>query len=380
MKIRIWNGLAVTLSLFAGESGIAASLQPPEARPAGPAVLTGSQMFDLTSKINGATYRLTVILPEHYTTSSFRYPVLYLMDGDELALLAQYTVPRLSETADISQLIVVGVGYPGATERGMDYAPAMADPPWPIPANRGADIFLAALTKEIVPFIDSQFRTEPTVRGMGGHSLGGLITTYALFHASGTFNRFWISSASLFWNHESIFQDESAYLATHSDLDARVYADVGSDEMPVMRSLPIRLRDVALSRHWKNLSWTLTIPPGQIHMTVPSTVFADALHTLFGNRPNVRVTAVRLRMLSGRYRLPNGKILNVTTDGRHLYSTGLTTEGEPDYRARLSAESPDIFYSRAEAVDLRFGNETLPAPEVNLIRWDEGPERATRIR
>jgi predicted alpha/beta superfamily hydrolase len=89
-----------------------------------------------------------VILPPSYRKESTRhYPVLYLMDGNNMALLPAYLLPRM-------------------------WAAGLAP--------EGADNFMRAMKQDVIPFIERTYRADPAERGIGGHPLGGLISAHAL--------------------------------------------------------------------------------------------------------------------------------------------------------------------------------------------------------
>ncbi|MEM6585050.1 MAG: alpha/beta hydrolase-fold protein, partial [Pseudomonadota bacterium] len=62
-----------------------------------------------------------------------------------------------------------------------------------------ADKFSAFLRDELIPRIESEYRTEPGDRAIYGHSYGGLYGTYAFLYETDLFNRYLILSPSLWW-------------------------------------------------------------------------------------------------------------------------------------------------------------------------------------
>ena len=83
------------------------------------------------------------------------------------------------------QLRDVDLYYPGAMVHDL-LDPAT--PPQP-------DVFLRALTDDIVPFVDRTYRTDPEDRCLYGYSAGGFFVLYALLQQSRTFNRYLSGSA-----------------------------------------------------------------------------------------------------------------------------------------------------------------------------------------
>jgi uncharacterized protein len=366
--------VATTLSSIAVLTVAAAEVPAPA-----PATIEAAQTFPFDSQLNGAHYKLTVVLPPTYAKApNKRYPVLYLMDGDALTLLAAYALPRMEVKAVIPELIVVGVGYPGASERDWDYGP-LSQTYWKMPRNRGAENFIRVLEEGIVPLIDERYRTVPSNRGIGGHSLGGLLSAYALVHASDTFNHFWISSASLFWDEDKVLSQAAEFMAHHSDPGVRVFADAGGEESSIMQGSVERLQQTFETAHWARSAFHLAILPGEVHTTVPSTAFADAITFLYGDLgPSVRVPRTRLAALTGTYRLSNGKTFTLRSDDRDLYMDGYGVGSATITNVRLTATSPNQFYSRMAELRLQFVDQPDAAPRLDVSTARE-QSPATRV-
>jgi uncharacterized protein len=361
-------------------SGMAVLTAPAAEMPAPvPATIEAAQTFPFDSQVNGAHYKLTVVLPPSYAKSpNKRYPVLYLMDGDAMSLLAAYALPRMEVKAVIPEIIVLGVGYPGASERDWDYGP-LSQTYWKMPANRGAEKFIRVLKEEIVPLIDARYRTIPSNRGIGGHSLGGLLSAYSLMHASDVFNHFWISSASLFWDEDKVLSEAADFMAHHTDPGVRIFADVGSEESSIMQGSVERLQQTFETASWPKSAFHLAIVPGEVHTTVPSTVFADAITFLYGDLgPGVKVPRARLAALTGTYRLSNGKTFTLRSDDRDLYMDEYGIGSATVTNVRLTATSPNLFYSRMAELRLEFVDQPGGVPRLDVITARE-QSPATRV-
>ena len=153
---------------------------------------------------------VVVYLPPGYgEDAGRRYPVLYAQDGQNLFDGRTSFIPGqhwyLSETADaliregaIEPLIIVGV-YNAGGERIDEYTPT-TDPG--TGAGGRADEYGRMLADELKPFIDGEYLTltgrEHT--GIGGSSLGGLVSLHLGFKRPETFGRVIAMSPSLWWN------------------------------------------------------------------------------------------------------------------------------------------------------------------------------------
>ncbi len=117
---------------------------------------------------------ILVRLPPSYENfPDRRYPVLYILDGDQNLDIASSVVNALVDSDQIPEMVIVGLDA-GKT-RGKDYLPKISDPN----ANTGARRYLDHIEKELLPFVDSKYRTS-SYRLLSGHSWGGLFSTYAM--------------------------------------------------------------------------------------------------------------------------------------------------------------------------------------------------------
>ncbi len=152
------------------------------------------------SKVFANRRDILVYLPRGYRRSlRQRYPVLYLQDGQNVfdaATAFAHVEWGVDETAQelirknlIEPLIIVAIANAG-DERIHEYAPSRGvidDQAKRKKRSRGMGRQYARfLIDEVKPFIDRTYRTrpEPEYTGLGGSSLGGLITlAVGLWHS-----------------------------------------------------------------------------------------------------------------------------------------------------------------------------------------------------
>jgi len=155
---------------------------------------------------------LIVYLPEEYTRTERRYPVLYLHDGQNLfdgatsyiagrTWSVHETADRLIASGEVEPLIIVGI-YNTGEHRIREYTPTN-DPKY---GGGEADLYGRLLMEEIQPFIDQTYRTQhgPEHTGLGGSSLGGLVTLYLGLLRPEVFGRLAVLSPSVWWDEKSI--------------------------------------------------------------------------------------------------------------------------------------------------------------------------------
>ena len=132
--------------------------------------------------------KLWVYVPPGYESSTERYPVLYMHDGQNLfdvraSFAGEWKVDEACEAliaaGEIVPILVVGIENSAA--RCVEYTPWVnTDPAIPC-GGGGADLYLGQIRDVLIPFIDAQYRTRtgPENTYMAGSSLGGLISHYA---------------------------------------------------------------------------------------------------------------------------------------------------------------------------------------------------------
>jgi enterochelin esterase-like enzyme len=181
---------------------------------------------------------LIVYLPPDYDRSPERtYPVLYLNDGQNLFDGRTSFIPgrtwQVREQADaaiqageVEPLIIVGI-YNTGDRRLAEYTP---DRDWQMGGGEAARYGLM-LTRELMPWIAGRYRvrTDRESTGLGGSSLGGLVTLYLGLRCAQHFGRLAVLSPSVWWNHKSILGYVNEW-APEIWEKPRLWLDVGDAE------------------------------------------------------------------------------------------------------------------------------------------------------
>jgi predicted alpha/beta superfamily hydrolase len=192
-------------------------------------------VHELSSRIFGNTRLLRVWLPPDYDGwGETRYPVLYLNDGQNLfdpatAFAGVHwqvgeTATRLIAEQKIPPLIIVGID--NTKNRAQEYIPYPSRDPRVL--NAKGKCYPDFLQREVMPLIEERYPIlkGPENTGLGGSSLGGLITLYAQLAAPGAFGRLLIESPSLFVAKRKILGESRRFRGW----PARVYLGVGMRE------------------------------------------------------------------------------------------------------------------------------------------------------
>lgn len=177
------------------------------------------------------TRRVWLYLPPDYSTSTKRYPVIYMQDGQNLfdvltSFSGEWKVDEsmndLFDTGDYGA-IVVGIDN-GGGERINEYSP------WLNPNYGGGDgeAYADFLATTLKPYIDSTYRTLSgrEYTAIAGSSLGANISMYAAIEHQDIFSKVGIFSPA-FWFSDSSFIHLQAKGITQ---DLRVYFVAGQNE------------------------------------------------------------------------------------------------------------------------------------------------------
>jgi metallo-beta-lactamase class B len=190
--------------------------------------------------------RVWVYLPNDYTSSKRRYPVLYLHDGqnvfDEFTGFSgewgvDETLRQLQLTGQDAGCIVVAVDHGGA--KRLDELS-----PWRNAKYGGGqgDAYLDFIVKTLKPHIDSKYRTIKNRQhtGIAGSSMGGLISLYAGLKYAKVFSKIGVFSPALWFAQDSVFQ-----YVRHARLrqPTQFYFVAGEQESETMVPLMAAMRD-----------------------------------------------------------------------------------------------------------------------------------------
>lgn len=174
--------------------------------------------------------RISVLLPHDYHLTDKRYPVLYLQDGQNLidpnAPFGNWEVDKsLARLAAEGKgdLIVVGIDH-GGSDRIKEYTPFHDSPMGPGDGKK----YVRFVTDTLKPWIDKHYRTLPDRlhTGIGGSSMGALISIYAGLMYPEVYSKLLLFSPSLWVSPQMQF----APLHFIEPLPSRIYLYGGGRE------------------------------------------------------------------------------------------------------------------------------------------------------
>ena len=223
LKLRPFVHIGFSLFLLfavAGPMGAAAS-----------EAINYGERLRLDSKVLGENRTVLVSTPGSYGRSDEGYPVLFLTDGPAHFKHTVSTVEFLARAGRIPEMIVAGVAN---TDRNRDLTPSQASITQPdgsvtkYPTSGGADKFLEFFSSELIPFIESSYRTQP-YRILAGHSFGGLFAAHALLSQPELFNAYITVSPALPWDDELVLRQAKETFSRRDHLKATLVITMGDE-------------------------------------------------------------------------------------------------------------------------------------------------------
>jgi predicted alpha/beta superfamily hydrolase len=243
------------------------------------------------SKNVADSFSIFISTPDEYDTSHQNYPIVYLLDANLYFDIVATTLKKYAEVGLADPVILVGIGYKDIQTmdslRDRDYTFPQALPEYEMTASGGANKFLDFIEREVVPYIDHEYRTDSSNRILMGHSLGGYFTAYALLkNLSGTgnhFNAFIAASPSLHYNDYYVIKEfNNLSKAEARDKKLKAYFTFGGlEEDPIEESSIIPDLISALSTISKKQAGMLSIKTDIFtnldHMDTPIPTFIKGL-------------------------------------------------------------------------------------------------------
>jgi predicted alpha/beta superfamily hydrolase len=110
-----------------------------------------------------------------------------------------------------------------------------------------ADLYGRMIVEELKPFIDSEYRTRigAADTGLGGFSLGGLVSIYLGLKYPTVFGKLAVMSPSVWWDNRQILRNVKTLT---SKPEARIWLDIGTDEGSKEMSDTKDLRDALIKK------------------------------------------------------------------------------------------------------------------------------------
>ena len=280
---RISSVVTAACALLAGSAVPLAAQAPATAHPG--YTIPGSQLRTLAAKAAGRPqYRLYVGLPASYEKEPGRkYPVVYVTDGywDFQKITAIQGGLVYDKVAP--EFITVGLGYAGdnlnyGDLRRWDLSPVSFGEA----ATSGhAKDFLEFIGKEVIPFIEREYRADPSYRVLAGASLGGLFTLYSMYTQPQLFQAYVAATPAVILGNDWLLGYDDTFAKSAKPLNARLYVTGGGNESPGFLGGILRYNQRISSRKYQGLQYEFRVIDGERHAAMQFESYVRGLRFAF---------------------------------------------------------------------------------------------------
>ncbi|HMV11085.1 MAG TPA: alpha/beta hydrolase-fold protein [Cyclobacteriaceae bacterium] len=256
-------------------------------------VLNIDERIVIESVILNEQRTIWISLPSgyHAGTDNKRYPVLYLLDGQDHFQLAKLILNCLKEKTNepcaFSEMILVAIW---SKNRFRDFTPSPSQigldgkTKEHLKISGGGDNFLKFMSSELIPCIDSAYRTSKS-RFFAGHSLGGLLVMYALQTCPALFDAYIAIDPSLWWDDHLLVRQAEVYYSLArlegkylflAQANTRSSKKAANDHYKSIR----RMKHLFDKKTRSGLDWTYQFYEHDNHNSVVSVAVNDALRLI----------------------------------------------------------------------------------------------------
>jgi uncharacterized protein len=241
------------------------------------------ERITLHSKILGEDRTVSISLPLSYAQGTQKYPVLYLTDAQFLFDQTRASAAFLARNGLIPEIIIVGVAN---SDRTRDLYATKADfklkgRTIPFPTSGNADQFLEFLEKELIPWVESTYRTVP-LRILAGVSAGGNFALHTTRVKPGLFQAIIAASPWLAWDDAKELKLLVPFLESTGVRTQALFISY-ANEGPEMTANVEALSSALRSRRDTSLRWNSATYPNETHDSTAVKSYYDGLRAIFAD-------------------------------------------------------------------------------------------------
>lgn len=236
--------------------------------------------FLIKSEVLGEEREIQVYLPEDYETSDKQYPVLFLLDGQRLFLYGASLLKSFTKFEQSPEFIVVGITneYP---QRFSHF-------------SGGARKFIDFLEKDVIIFVNDNFRTSGE-RLLFGWEYGGGLVIQTMAEKPELFDAY--IAASPFPLSERIKAVDSL-LTNNTTFEKVLYFTAAVDEGMVKDGTD-KLNDLLTNKMSNKLNWTYRQLEDEEHRSTPYATIYHGLRTYYHYYPELQFNSLESFTKSG---------------------------------------------------------------------------------
>lgn len=234
--------------------------------------------LEIASKYPKENRKFTVHLPKSYNLEEYkRYPVMYVLDGQVAETFVPAVTKIFSDRDRAPEIIIVTL--PSFGNRNRDYTPRGKNDDGI--TTGAANQFFNFLAKELIPFIDKKYRTDP-FRIISGESRGGLFALHSFIKNPELFQSYFIFSPALYHNNEEIIPRLKTFLASKPTFKSSLYMNIGA-EGGIFKEAFSKAWEIFKKYPLKNLQLKIETLPYDYHGLTGISGHHNAYLTLYPN-------------------------------------------------------------------------------------------------
>lgn len=200
---------------------------------ANPFEIPRSEVISIKDRDSNREYQLVIQKPPNYSRK-IKYPVVYMTDAFDTFPVVAGSIGIPVASGKMEPVILVGIGWQvglsGKESRFRDYTPTLAKG-WSSETGE-AEKHLLFIQNQVFKFVENNYSTDISRRTYLGNSLGGLIGAYALVTKPEMFRNYVLTSSTLWYDENVIFEFEAEYAKKNKEMPAKVFLSVGELETP----------------------------------------------------------------------------------------------------------------------------------------------------
>lgn len=246
----------------------------------------------IKSKVLNEKRSIWIYKPENFNLQN-KYPVIYLLDGDWHFISVVGMIQQMSYingNTIFPEMIIVGIPI---KDRFRDLTPTCDS--LISKTSGGYNNFISFISKELIPYIDSNYPTAP-YKLLIGHSLGGLTVMNTLMKFPDMFNSYVAIDPSMWWDNQISLKEVKNILPTKKLENKRLFLAIANNMNKGMDTSSVRmdntrntlsirsnleLSDFLKTNPNKKLNFQTKYYENESHSSVPLIATYDALHFIF---------------------------------------------------------------------------------------------------
>lgn len=226
----------------------------------------------IKSQVLNEERTILVRVPGNYTKSNEKFPVVYMLDAHTpYNSMMAGMMEQQAWSSQMPEMILVGIQN---TNRVRDFTPTKTERL----NSGGSDKFLEFIEKEVITFVEENYRTQP-YRIFVGHSLGGLLVFYTFISQPNMFNAYIAASPVLHWDKDFVIKRAEEVFKQKKEYKKTLFFAIG-DEPDYVNSFN-SLKNLLKKTAPKNLEYGFNQMIEETHGSVVLPAYYQGLRKVF---------------------------------------------------------------------------------------------------